>query len=113
MIIELIDERLEKENNFDIINRLKEMKSNYLIVGDITKEEHTVLDEYLKTVYDKTAEMHQIKKWIADFNRISGFNITGGIIDFKPEDYKDKSAVELIDVAGEMLKQNKHNKLVQ
>ena len=106
----LIDERIQEEDNPDIIWRLNEMRYQYDVMGGLEKEDEVALDEYLKTVYDKTAEMYQIKKWITDFNKHAGFSISGGVINLKPEDYKGKSPVEVIDMAGEVLKQNKHKR---
>ena len=66
------------------------------------------LDEYLLAVYDRTFEIYQIKKWLNDFDKNSGFGITGGIVRFNKNALENKTALDVINEAGEVLKNGKN-----
>ena len=63
------------------------------------------VEEY-KGRYDRSHEIHRVKKWLRDFDE-KGFHISYGISTFTPEYYKDKEPIDLINEAGEVLKKNK------
>lgn len=63
------------------------------------------VEEY-KGRYDRSHEIHRVKKWLRDFDE-KGFHISCGISTFTPEYYKDKEPIDLINEAGEVLKKNK------
>ena len=73
-----------------------------------TRQEEDKLVEYIRTKYDKTQEIYQIKKWMSDFKQNKGFSITGSVVTFTPDKIQDKSPINLIDFAGQILKAGKY-----
>ena len=111
LYITLIDERLADETEEERTkNILKTLKAEYQGSGEIGKAERKELDEYLHSVYDKTYEIHQIKKWLHDFDQNGGFSITGDVVSFSPGSLKGKTALDIINQAGEVLKESKNIK---
>ncbi len=108
LYLKLISLRIDEEESEDTIDRLKNAK--YKIMNDILldKSEEASLDEYLLSVYDKTFEIHQIRKWIRDFSQNGGFSITGCVTDFNKKSLEDKTPIDVINEAGEILKQGKN-----
>ncbi|MBQ9245247.1 GGDEF domain-containing protein [bacterium] len=104
----LINERIEQETDKYSKEWLCQVNENMKKEGALADKDKPVLDEYLKSVYDKTAEMHQIKKWLFDFITNRGFSITGSAVSFDSESLQGKKPIDLIDAAGEVLKVGKH-----
>ena len=106
----LIEEKIETEENENInswLQNLHEKQENNLEIVDSEIDE---LDEYLLSEYDKTFEIYQLKKWIYDFETNNGFSITGGTIIFKPEYLENKTPIDIVNEAGEVLKNGKNIK---
>lgn len=105
----LIDERLGNSGETDLTTQefLKRVKTEFDEKGEISEEDEEELSEYLVSAYDKTFEIHQIKKWLKDFNENDGFSMTGGLVNFSPESMKDKTPLDLINDAGEAMKKGK------
>ena len=83
LYLELINEQLSSEDeDKETKTHLERVKNK--IEGDVelSKSESDELDEYLISVYDRTFEIHQIKKWLNDMDRNGGFSITGGVVCF-------------------------------
>lgn len=110
LYLSLIDERLSEEEDNATKDLLLRVKKSFGDNGKISKSEEKELNEYLFSVYDKTFEIHQIKKWISDFDQNGGFSVTGGVVHYTPESMKDKSPIDIINEAGEVLKQGKNTK---
>ena len=108
LYLELINTRIHEEESLETIANLRKVKSKIGANILLDEFEERALDEYLLSIYDKTFEIHQIKKWIKDFNQNEGFSITGGVIDFNQESVKGKSAIDVINEAGELLKNGKN-----
>ena len=106
----MVSNRVRNEEDEDTKTWLKETQKELLNDKQLSKKKEKSLDEYLRSVYDKTPEIHQIKKWMSDFKKNNGFNISGSCVTFKPEDLKDRTPISLINEVGEELKYNKHNK---
>ncbi len=73
-------------------------------------QEEKELDEYLLSIYDKSPQIYQIKKWISDFQLNNGFSVSGGVVTFTPATLQDKTPLDLINDAGEVLKKGKNTK---
>lgn len=101
-----IREENDSGNKIILTNFAKKIGNNVVL----SEQEQTKLDEYLNFHYNKSHEIYQIKKWLDDFNYNQGFKITGVAISFKPKFLKDKEPSELIQIAGEELKAQKHAK---
>ena len=108
--VSLAKERLHSEEDDKIRNMLFSVVTNYENSSELPEEDMSVLDEYLKYCYDKSAESFQIKKWLNDFLNNKGFSITGSAITFNPKFMKNKSPMQLIGVAGEVLKKGKDSR---
>ena len=110
LYLELINERIVKEDNQNTKARLKNIKLKFEQGIELEEKEKQALDEYLLSIYSKNYEIYQTKKWISDFERNNGFSITGGIATFRPESLRDKSAIDVINYAGEVVKEGKNKK---
>ena len=64
------------------------------------------VEEY-RDKYNRSHEIHRVKKWIRDFEE-KGFHISSGCATFTPDGYKGKEPIDLINETGEILKRNKH-----
>ena len=106
--IDLINESLDYETDEYSIKWLNKLNQDIKDNGTVSDRDKPILDEYLKSIYDKTAEMHQIKRWLSDFTENQGFSITGSVVSFDSESINGKRPIELIDIAGEKLKQSKY-----
>ena len=69
-----------------------------------------LLDEYFAARYDKSAEIFQIKRWQRDFNNAGGFSITCGVASVEPDKIDSCTAEDILEMAGERLKEGKHEK---
>lgn len=109
LYLELIDGQIssdeeDKETKTHLMGVRKKIEGNV----PLSKSESDELDEYLLSVYDRTFEIHQIKKWLNDFDKNSGFSVTGGIVRFNKHSLKDKTALDVINETGEVLKNGKN-----
>ena len=108
--LNLIDERIKNEPAKDILFWLNDLKYRFVNDSEIRLNEETQLLDYLKSEYDKAFETFMLKKWISDFNLNNGFAITGANVVFSPDTLKDKEPIDLINIAGEYMKDAKANK---
>lgn len=67
------------------------------------------LREYLDDKFNKQVEVSQIKKWLKDFES-NGFGITCGIANMSSEYFNGVPALDLVNTAGEVLKDGKATK---
>lgn len=67
------------------------------------------LREYLDDKFNKQLEVSQIKKWLKDFES-NGFGITCGIANMGSEYFDGVPALDLVNTAGEVLKDGKATK---
>lgn len=67
------------------------------------------LREYLDDKFNKQVEVSQIKKWLKDFAS-NGFGITCGIANMSSEYFDGVPALNLVNTAGEVLKDGKATK---
>ncbi len=109
LYLELIDGQLSSDAE-DKETKTQLMRVREKIEGNVPlgKSESDELDEYLLAVYDRTFEIHQIKKWLNDFDKNSGFSITGGIVRFNKNSLENKTALDVINEVGEVLKNGKN-----
>lgn len=110
MYLYLLSESIKLEDDKKIKIFLTDMANSFEKQDLIDEEKQKELDEYLLYRYDKSAEMYQIKKWLMDFDNNKGFSITGGAMTFKPDFMKIRTPMDLIGVAGEILKRGKQTK---
>ena len=108
MYLYLIGETAVSEQDKSKRTMLSELKDLYERDLPVSKAMESALDEYLEYKYDKNVELFQTKKWISDFNNNNGFSITGSIVTFKPDFYRNKTPMDLINITGEALKRGKH-----
>ena len=99
------------EKNQAISNKLYAYM--YLLeVGDEEDRKEIIYNEevnnYISTKLEKTAQIAYAKTWLNDYKKNGGFTITCGIIEMTPEFLKNAKAKEVIDEAGEVLKNGKH-----
>ena len=92
-------------------------KKHLLLFADIVESRKGIspkiekrTEEYLLSVYDKSAQIYQTKKWLSDFNINNGFSVSGSVVTFTPNMIKGKTPLDLIDMAGEFLKKGKNTK---
>ncbi len=97
--------KVEEEGLTPVLNKIKH--------GTEEEQKEVInnqkLREYLDDKFNKQVEVSQIKKWLKDFDR-NGFGITCGIADMKAEYFQDKPALDLVNTAGEVLKDGKATK---
>ena len=113
LYINLITESIAKEDDVPTQEWLVALNHKFENNEAVSEREIKELDEYLLSVFAKNYEIHQVKKWISDFKKNSGFSITGGIVEFTPEDLEGKSAIDIINDTGEILKNSKNKKRVK
>lgn len=82
-----------------------------VLMQQISEETHEgsleeKVEEY-KDKYNRSHEIHRVKKWLRDFDE-KGFHISSGSVTFTPDYYEEKEPIDLINEAGEVLKKNKH-----
>lgn len=65
------------------------------------------LYEYFEEKFNKRSAIYQSKKWLSDFNR-NGFSITCGIADIEKQAFIDAPSIDLINTAGDILKDGKN-----
>ena len=70
----------------------------------------THLNDYINTRYEKTAQIAHTRTWLHDHEQNGGFTITCGVVDMSPEFLKHANAKDVIDLAGEILKEGKHTR---
>ena len=68
----------------------------------------THLNDYINARYEKTAQIAHTRNWLRDHEQNCGFTITCGVVDMSPEFLKQANAKDVIDLAGEILKEGKH-----
>ena len=107
LYLELINSRICEEKSAEVVKKLKYVRNKICADVLIDEAEEKALDEYLLFIYDKTFEIYQIKKWISDFNHNNGFSMTGCIANFDSESIEEKIPIDIINEAGESLKQGK------
>ncbi len=110
----LISHSLKREQNVDTRNKLDSyLHALKTAVGENTREviyNDEYLNNYIAYKYDKAAQIAQIKMWLGEHTRNNGFTITCGIVDIPSEKLSDYAPMDLIDEAGEILKEGKHTK---
>lgn len=68
------------------------------------------LDSYLLNKYSKSFEIAQTEKWVHDFKKNNGFSITGVAKTFSSKEVEGKTPIDIINIAGEALKEAKEVK---
>ena len=105
---DLINECLANEtddtNRYLLSTVNSKLKSNV----ELLETEERAVDEYLYSVYDKSNEIYQTRKWLSDFKNNNGFGITCGIVNFEPDALENKSPMDIIDKTGNILKKGKN-----
>lgn len=96
----------------------EKMKENLKVAYDILsngtqKEKRNViysthLNDYINARYEKTAQIAHTRNWLRDHEQNCGFTITCGVVDMSPEVLKKVTSKDVIDMAGEILKEGKH-----
>ena len=109
LYLSLINERMASEDRRSIKTKLKNIKEKFEKGTELDPKEKQALDEYLLSIYDKNYEIYQIKRWISDFEANKGFSITGGVVSYTPESLQNRTAIDIINDAGETLKEGKKN----
>jgi len=108
LYLELINEQLSSEDaDKETRAHFESMKKKIEDNSELTKSESDELDESLLSVYDRTFEIHQIKKWLNDMDRNGGFSITGGVVCFNKHSLENLTALDVVNEAGEVLKNGK------
>ena len=110
MYMHLLSERLREEDDCKILLFLRKMTEKFQKHQPIDKSDQKLLDEYLQFHYDKSEELYQTRKWLDDFNENNGFSITGTAVTFKHDLIGNKTARDLIGIAGESLKRGKYKR---
>ena len=106
--IALINECLANDSNEKNRYILGTAKSKLTSGIELLETEEQVLDDYLNSVYDKSNEIYQTKKWLSDFNNNNGFGITGGVVNFEPSSFEYKTPMDIIGKTGNILKNGKN-----
>jgi len=111
--LNLIQECLCREKDDNIRALLGNVRSKLLARMELLDSEQSALDEYLYSIYDKANEIYQTKKWIRDYDRNNGFGITCGVVNIEPESIEYKSPMDIVGIAGKVLKKGKNTQKAQ
>ena len=107
LYLELISDAMKQECDKKRRKLLTEYHKIILFNQPLSEDKQKPLDEYLTAMYDKSAEIYQIRKWIKDYNMSGGFGFTASIVDYTPQMLEGKKPSGIINEIGESLKQGK------
>ncbi len=112
--IGLLTHSIKKEQNSNARKRLEDCQHGLkMSTNESTRESifnDDFLNNYMALNFDRSAQIAQIRTWLNEHNKNGGFTITCGIVEVPAEKLENTSAKELIDEAGEVLKEGKHTK---
>ncbi len=104
----LINERLESADTDEQTKSwLSDIKAKMEQNEPINEKESYDLKKYISSVYDKSYEIYKLSRWMSDYKANNGFSITGGIVEYSPQDLTNKTPLDIITEVGEELKQGK------
>lgn len=106
----LVKECLLKEQNTETRQKLLDIQSKIEQHQELPKSQQKMLDDYLYSIYDKSHEIHQTRRWINNFSQNGGFGVTFGIVNFEPQSLEFKTPMDIIAKAGKVLKNGKEKK---
>ena len=107
LYLDLISDAMSQEKDEKTKRKLMGHYRSFMFEKPISDTNQELLDEYLMSVYDKSAEIYKLKQWLQDYKTNDGFSFTASVVDFTPQMLADKKPLGIINEIGESLKQGK------
>lgn len=103
---DLLNEAVIYEENEDVKNKISSISKDITNGMSLAQIDESV-DEYLCSIFDKSAEIYQLRQWLKDYDKNDGFSFTSAIVNFTPKMLIGKKPIGIINEVGESLKQGK------